>query len=140
MSGSLLFVGRWSRDGQIADASITGSSAGNDLTTTRERPFRECRTFVDRAALGTRSVCTKRSARWWYVLRNTFFFFFASFFLLGFLFLERRCKITAFKTKGTEINFRFCRKSCFFQNIPYLPRGKPEGSGGIGSRIKTACR
>ena len=49
-------------------------------------------------------------------------------------------KITAFITKGTEINFRFCRKSCFFQNIPYLPRGKPEGFGGIGSRIDTACR
>ena len=56
------------------------------------------------------------------------------------LFLERRCKITAFITKGTEINFRFCRKSCFFQNIPYLPRGKSEGSGGIGCRIDTACR
>ena len=54
--------------------------------------------------------------------------------------LERRCKGSAFIAKGTEINFRFCRKSCFFQNIPYLPRGKPEGFGGIGSRINTACR
>ena len=48
-----MFLRRWSRDGRVQKATITGPSYGNDLTATWGHALRIRRTFVERTTFGS---------------------------------------------------------------------------------------